>query len=187
MKKILSFITIALLALTCTACNQNSESSKVNSTTEQTTIEDTTEEVSDVEETTIAENTTSALSEDDLIKKIASDFSTDDVKFTYSKSGDDFYMLDCNNDNIDVDVSISKVGDEITPDYIDVIFNTNGTDDICYRTLVRMLKSDVFDLSTSEQMDILVDYKNGGITFDNGNVSISETEKENIRVISFSF
>ena len=68
-----------------------------------------------------------------------------------------------------------------------MIFATDSTDDICYETLVRMLKSDVFGFSTSEQMDILLSYKKGEITFDNGDVEISEAQKENIRVISFNF
>ena len=36
-------------------------------------------------------------------------------------------------------------------------------------------------------MDILLSYKKGEITFDNGDVEISEAQKENIRVISFNF
>lgn len=187
MKKVLALIMALSMAVACSACgvNESKEQSSENSFTNATTSVETTAEPT--VEITTEQATTSSLSEDDFIKNIASDFSTEDAKFTYNKSSDTFYMLDCNNDDIDVDISLSKVGDKITVDYIDVIFATDSTDDICYKTLVRMLKSDVFGFSTSEQMDILLSYKKGEITFDNGDVEISEAQKENIRVISFNF
>mgnify|MGYP007072965830 FL=1 len=55
------------------------------------------------------------------------------------------------------------------------------------QALVRMLKSDIFGLSLQEQMDILVNYKTGKVSFENGTLSISEAQKDNIRVIDFNF
>ena len=40
-----------------------------------------------------------------------------------------------------------KLDNKISVDYINVILSTESTDDICYKALVRMLKSDIFGLS----------------------------------------
>lgn len=190
MKKSLCVLILTLLTINCTACsnNVNSNSNVPLADNSQTTsaIDETVEETT-LEQETTQEESLSPLSEEDFIKNIASDFSTDEVEFTYKKSDDNFYLLDSENDNVKIDVSILKVGDEFSVDYVDVIFTTDGTDDVCYRTLVRMLKSDVFDLRLTEQMDILVAYKNGEISFENSSLTISEGQKENIRVIGFNF
>lgn len=190
MKKSLCVLILTLFTINCTACsnNANSNSNVPLAENSQTTsaIYETVEETT-LEQETTQEESLSPLSEDDFIKNIASDFSTDEVKFTYKKSDDNFYLLDSENDNVKIDVSIFKAGDEFLVDYVDVIFTTDGTDDVCYRTLVKMLKSDVFDLRLTEQMDILVAYKNGEISFENSSLTISEGQKDNIRVIGFNF
>lgn len=190
MKKSLCVLILTLFTINCTACsnNSNSNSNVPLAENSQTTsaIYETVEETT-LEQETTQEESISPLSEDDFIKNIASDFSTDEVKFTYKKSDDNFYLLDSENDNVKIDVSIFKAGNEFLVDYVDVIFTTDGTDDVCYRTLVRMLKSDVFDLRLTEQMDILVAYKNGEISFENSTLTISEGQKDNIRVIGFNF
>lgn len=181
MKKILSLITIALLALTCAACNQNSESSKVNSTTEQTTIEDTTEKVSDVEETTVGESSKvdlSSLSEKEFSEMLAKDSSTNDVKFTVENSGDGIYFLRSDNDDCSIRISFSDYGKNITFSFV-----TDGSEDECYYVLLNALQSKLFDISLDDQIDILTQYMVDEIDYSNNGIKITETVTENIRVI----
>ena len=181
MKKILSLITVALLTLTCTACNQNSESSRVNSTTEQTTIEDTTEEVSDVEETTVGESSKvdlSSLSEKEFSEMLAKDSSTNDVKFTVEDSGDGIYFLRSDNDDCSIRIAFSDYGKNITFSFV-----TDGSEDECYYVLLNALQSELFDISFDDQIDILTQYMVDEIDYSNNEIKITETVTENNRVI----
>lgn len=181
MKKILSFITIALLALTCTACGEASESSNVSSTTEQKITENvTTVALSDVEETTesSSEVDLSNLTDEEFAKTLAKDSSTPDVKFTVEDSGDGVYFLRSDNDNCNIRISFSDYGKNITYSFV-----TDGSDDVCYYVLLNALKSELFGISLDDQIDILAHYKVDEINYSGSSVRITETVKDNIRVI----
>lgn len=190
MKKVLCFLILSLLAINCTACsnNVNNDSSISFTDNSQTTsaINKTVEETT-LEPETTQSDVLSSLSEDELVQSIVSDFTIDGVKFTYKKCSDNLYLVNSDNGKIDIDIALLKLDNKISVDYINVILSTESTDDICYKALVRMLKSDIFGLSLQEQMDILVNYKTGKVSFENGTLSISEAQKDNIRVIDFNF
>ncbi len=189
MKKTLCFLILSLFAINCTACSSNVNNS--NPTFENVT-QITSPASKAVEETTLEPETTqsdvlSTLSEDDLIQSIVSDFTIDGVNFTYKKCSDNLYLVNSDNGKIDIDIALLKLDNKISVDYINVILSTESTDDICYKALVRMLKSDIFGLSLQEQMDILVNYKTDKVSFENETLFISEAQKDNIRVIDFNF
>lgn len=189
MKKTLCFLILSLFAINCTACSSNVNNS--NPTFENVT-QITSPASKAVEENTLKPETTqseklSSLSEDELVQSIVSDFTIDGVKFTYKKCSDNLYLVNSDNGKIDIDIALLKLDDKISVDYINVILSTESTEDICYKALVRALKSDIFNLSLQEQMEILVNYKTDKVSFENETLSISEAQKDNIRVIDFNF
>ena len=111
MKKTLCFLILSLFAINCTACSSNVNNS--NPTFENVT-QITSPASKAVEETTLEPETTqsdvlSTLSEDDLIQSIVSDFTIDGVNFTYKKCSDNLYLVNSDNDKIDIDIALLKL------------------------------------------------------------------------------
>lgn len=174
MKKFLSLLCVLSVATALTACGLNKPSSKVN-------IENSTQ----VEETTVAETTQEVtvlnhrdMSNEELAVKLAEDFSTNDVTFTSEKSSDDMYFLKSNNDKVKAHIGFSDYGKNITLSFV-----TDGGEDECYYVLLKALQSEIFNIPFDDQIDILADYTISEIDYKNGSFTISETVKDNIRVI----
>ena len=171
MKKLLSLLCVLSFSVVCSACGFQKSSSK--SSTE-------------VEVTTFSETTTQAptafnyrnMSNEEFAEKIAKDFSTEAVTFTSEKYSDDMYFLNSDNDNVSAHISFSDYGNHLTLSFV-----TDGGEDECYYVLLKALQSEVFNIPLDNQIDILAHYTMDEIDYEQENLSITETIKENIRVI----
>lgn len=177
MKRVLIALLIVVMSSICTACttkvsqSENSESSSTETTSELTT---SSLETSKSESSINFAN----LSNEEFAEILARDSSTSDVLFTVDKYSDDMYFLRCESENINAHIGFSKYGKNIT-----FSFTTDGSEDECYYVLLNALSSEIFNISFDDQIDILAHYKVDKIDYDNGDISISETIKDDIRVI----
>lgn len=177
MKKVLSFIIASLLVLTCTACttkipqSESGESNQIETTAESTTaILETSKNEKSINPVT--------LSNEEFANILAKDSSTSDVVFTVDKYSDDMYFLRCDNENIDAHIGFSSYGKNIT-----FSFTTDGGEDECYYVLLNALSSELFNIPFDDQIDILAHYKVDEINYSGSSVRITETVKDDIRVI----
>lgn len=182
MKKILSLVIVLSMAIVCCACGEKAVLSNTDSLSKtDNDVESTTAEtVSEIEQTTVDYR---SLSNEDFAQKVAEDFSTKDVSFSIREIDDDIIFFDANGtDDIDLFVGFSDFGNHIT-----MSFATDKGEDECYYVLLQALKSDLFDISIDDQIDILAHYMVDKIDYKNDYIRINETDKENIVVIGFRF
>lgn len=174
MKKVLCFIIASLLVLTCTACTtkiSQSESNQIETTAKSTTASlETSKNEEPINPAT--------LSDEEFANILAKDSSTSDVVFTVDKDSDDMYFLRCDNENINAHIGFSRYGKNIT-----FSFTTDGSEDECYYVLLNALSSELFNIPFDDQIDILAHYKVDEINYSGSSVRITETVKDDIRVI----
>ncbi len=177
MKKVFTAWLITICALSFAACGTTTNQIIENANESQSSAVETTEEQSLKEENSIIDY--SELDNEEFADKIAKDFSTSDVIFTSRKEDDDFYFLDATGtDDIDIHIGFSDYGNNIT-----ISFVTDGSEDECYYVLQKALQSEVFNIPLDDQIDILAYYMVDEISYKKGSLRITETIKDNIRVI----
>lgn len=177
MKKVLSLIMILSMAVACSACgaNESKEQSSENSSTTAIYIEETTSEP-ETQADTIDIN---SMTDNEFADKIANDFSIKNVSFKVESISETIAFLETTgSDNISVHIGFSDYGNNITLSFV-----TDGGEDECYYVLQQALKSDVFNIPFDDQIDILAHYMVDEIDYKGSSVSITETIKDNIRVI----
>lgn len=188
MKKVLTIICALSIFVVLSACGSNSvENPDLAHTDKSSDVQEYSSEVSIIETTAPMIETTVQLSEDELIKRIATCFSTPDVEFTCRTSSDQFYILGGDNYDIDINVSTSDYGNKNGISRVDVIFNTESAEDVCYNVLDKIVQYDGFELSLDEQIEILAYYQASQVSFENDDLKISETQSGSVRIISFRF
>ena len=177
MKKVLTLIMVLSMAVACSACgaNENKEQSSENSFTTATHIEETTS-VSETQSDTIDIN---SMTNNEFADKIANDFSIKNVSFKVESISETMAFLETTgSDNISVRIGFSDYGNNITLSFV-----TDGGEDECYYVLQQALQSDVFNIPFEDQIDILAHYMVDEIDYTGSSVRITETIKDNIRVI----
>lgn len=177
MKKVLALIMVLSMTVACSACgaNESKEQSSENSFTNATYIEEATSEP-ETQADTIDIN---SMTDNEFADKIANDFSIKNVSFKVESISETMAFLETTgSDNISVRIGFSDYGDNITLSFV-----TDGGEDECYYVLQQALQSDVFNIPFEDQIDILAHYMVDEIDYTGSSVSITETIKDNIRVI----
>lgn len=189
MKKVIIFVlTIVLIPTIMCSCIGKGKVSQAISTEAESNAVQTTEPIpsaeSNIIQTTEAIPSTtqldvSSLSNEEFAKKVADDLSTVDVTFSVRSVNDSIAFLDAEGtDKINAHVGFADFGNSIT-----LSFNTDGSEDECYFTLLHFLESDILNIDEDDQIDILAHYMVDKINYSKGGIDIKETIKENIRVI----
>lgn len=177
MKKVLALIMVLSMAVVCSACGakENKEQSSENSSTTAIHIQETTSE-SETQADTIDIN---SMTDKELADKIANDFSIENVSFKVESISETMAFLETiGSDNISVRIGFSDYGNNITLSFV-----TDGGEDECYYVLQQALQSEVFNIPFDDQIDILAHYMVDEIDYTGSSVRITETIKDNIRVI----
>lgn len=177
MKKVLALIMVLSMAVACSACgaNESKEQSSENSFTTATHIEETTSEP-ETQADTIDIN---SMTDNEFAEKIANDFSIENVSFKVESISETMAFLETiGSDNISVRIGFSDYGNNITLSFV-----TDGGEDECYYVLQQALQSEMFNIPFDDQIDILAHYMVDEIDYKGSSVSITETIKDNIRVI----
>lgn len=177
MKKVLALIMALSMAVACSACGakENKEQSSENSSTTAIHIQETTSE-SETQADTIDIN---SMTDKELADKIANDFSIENVSFKVESISETMAFLETiGSDNISVRIGFSDYGNNITLSFV-----TDGGEDECYYVLQQALQSEVFNIPFDDQIDILAHYMVDEIDYTGSSVRITETIKDNIRVI----
>ncbi len=177
MKKVLALIMVLSMAVVCSACgaNESKEQSSENSSTTAIYIEETISEP----ETQVDTIDLNSMTNNEFADKIANDFSIKNVSFKVESIGETIAFLEATeSDNISVRIGFSDYGNNITLSFV-----TNGGEDECYYVLQQALQSDVFNIPFDDQIDILAHYMVDEIDYTGSSVRITETIKDNIRVI----
>lgn len=177
MKKVLALIMALSMVVVCSACgaNESKEQSSENSSATATHIQETTSEP-ETQADTIDIN---SMTDKELADKIANDFSIKNVSFKVESISETMAFLETiGSDNISVRIGFSDYGNNITLSFV-----TDGGEDECYYVLQQALQSEVFNIPFDDQIDILAHYMVDEIDYTGSSVRITETIKDNIRVI----
>ncbi|MCI6823761.1 MAG: hypothetical protein MR885_00065 [Ruminococcus bromii] len=177
MKKVLALIMVLSMAVACSACgaNESKEQSSENSSTTAIHIQETTSEP-ETQADTIDIN---SMTDKELADKIANDFSIKNVSFKVESISETMAFLETiGSDNISVRIGFSDYGNNITLSFV-----TDGGEDECYYVLQQVLQSEMFNIPFDDQIDILAHYMVDEIDYTGSSVRITETIKDNIRVI----
>lgn len=177
MKKVLALIMVLSMAVACSACGakESKEQSSDDSFPEATTSVEITSEF-ETQADTIDIN---SMTDNEFAEKIANDFSIKNVRFKVESISDTTAFLETTgSEDISVHIGFSDYGNNITLSFV-----TDGGEDECYYVLQQALQSDVFNISFDDQIDILAHYMVDEIDYTGSSVRITETIKDNIRVI----
>ncbi len=175
MKKVIILVLAILLVPTimCSCIGKDKVSQPIATEGESTVVQ-TTEAIPATTQPDI-----SSLSNEDFAKKVANDLSTIDVTFSVRSVNDSIAFLDAEGtDKINAHIGFADFGNSIT-----LSFNTDGSEDECYFTLLHFLGSDILNIDEADQIDILANYMIDKINYSKNGIDIKETIKENIRVI----
>lgn len=179
MKKGLTILIILFVVIVLSACNtkQDFEDLSSSAASLETIVKSTEESVEDeTQSDTIDIN---SMTNDEFANKIAADFSINDVSFKVKSVDDTIAFLETfGSDDIDIHIGFSDYGNNIS-----ISFVTDGSEDECYYVLQQALQSQIFNIPFDDQIDILAHYKVDEIDYQGETVRITETIKDNIRVI----
>ena len=118
------------------------------------------------------------LSNKEFAEKVATDFSTDSILFSFDDSSNDTYFLKASGTEEidDIMISCSDYGNILT-----FTCSKNSTNEDAYDVLMKGLKSELFGLSFDEQVEILAQFQVGTVNFKSKTpkIPIKITEKDN--------
>lgn len=179
MKKVLSILSVLLVAIMCCSCNtkQNSADLSTPTTSLEAIVESTEESFEDETQSNTVD--INSMTNNEFANKIATDFSINDVSFEVESVDDTIAFLETfGSEDIDIHIGFSDYGNNITLSFV-----TDGSEDECYYVLQQALQSEIFNIPFDDQIDILAHYMVDEIDYDGETVRITETIKDNIRVI----